>query len=287
MSMNYGIVRPSFWTGSTGRALRQDPDAQRLALYLMTSPHSNSLGVFRCPIQYMATETGSTTEGASMSLARLFLLDFCTYDEVTETVWVHEMAKYQIGVVLKATDKRQKHVQRIFNEIENSLMQQAFFTKYGIAYNLAFDSTSVQDVSSDDGTTKPVPSPSEANVNVNVNSVPSERAPAPLDPERELFDRGKAVLGKNSGGLIVKLLKAKGGKVALARAAIEQASTKQDPAEYIAAAVRGGAGPPGFGERPSGGFAAILIERHREQNDERTIDHDEHQQQLAPKIAGG
>jgi hypothetical protein len=235
----------------------------------------------------MATETGSTIEGALMSLERLFLLDFCTYDEITETIWVHEMAKYQIGASLKARDKRQKHIQRIFNEIENSLIQQAFFAKYGVAYNLVAASDGTQTADPTEEAPKPLPGPSEANVNVNVNSVPTERAPAPLDPERELFDRGKAVLGRSSGGLIVKLLRAKGGKVALARAAIEQASTKQDPAEYIAAAVRGGTGPPAFGEKPSGGFAAILIERHREQNDERTIDHDEHEHQLAPKIAGG
>lgn len=65
---------------------------------------------------------------------------------------------------------------------------------------------------------------------------------APLDPavpEREYFVRGREVLGKGAGGLIGKLLKAKGGNVALARAAIEQASQKQNPTEYIAAICRG------------------------------------------------
>lgn len=66
---------------------------------------------------------------------------------------------------------------------------------------------------------------------------------APPDPsiaERELFDRGKQVLGKSAGGQIAKLKAAKGGNVALARAAIEAASTKQNPAEYIAACCRDG-----------------------------------------------
>ena len=47
-------------------------------------------------------------------------------------------------------------------------------------------------------------------------------ADAPLDPsipEREYFLRGREVLGKGNGALIAKLLKAKGGNVALARAA--------------------------------------------------------------------
>lgn len=57
--------------------------------------------------------------------------------------------------------------------------------------------------------------------------------------EIQFFDRGKKLLGSNSGGLLKNLLKAKGGNVALARAALETASTKQDKREYIGAIVRG------------------------------------------------
>ena len=63
-----------------------------------------------------------------------------------------------------------------------------------------------------------------------------------LDPsiaERDYFARGKAILGKNAGGLLAKLKAAKGGNIALARAAIETASTKENPHEYIGAIVRG------------------------------------------------
>ncbi|MGA8650412.1 MAG: helix-turn-helix domain-containing protein [Xanthobacteraceae bacterium] len=66
------------------------------------------------------------------------------------------------------------------------------------------------------------------------NAAPQSTA----DQERELFRRGKGVLGQNAGGLIKNLLKAK-GSVELARAAIETAATKQDPREYIGAIVRG------------------------------------------------
>lgn len=59
---------------------------------------------------------------------------------------------------------------------------------------------------------------------------------APSNPEKELFDRGKQVLGNGAGGLIAKLLKAK-GSVAQARAAIEQASEKSNPREYVSAIV--------------------------------------------------
>ncbi|WP_051003013.1 hypothetical protein [Bradyrhizobium elkanii] len=63
--------------------------------------------------------------------------------------------------------------------------------------------------------------------------------PPSSDPEIELFRRGKEILGQNAGGMIRQLLTAKGGKTPLARAAIEQASTKENPREYIGAIIRG------------------------------------------------
>lgn len=75
-----------------------------------------------------------------------------------------------------------------------------------------------------------------------------DAADAAPNLERELFERGKQVLGQDAGGLIAKLLKAKKKDVALARAAIETASTKQKPREYIGAVIAGGA-PSGEGKR--------------------------------------
>jgi hypothetical protein len=59
--------------------------------------------------------------------------------------------------------------------------------------------------------------------------------------ERQYFDRGKSLLGRNAGGLLANLLRAKSGNIALARAELERASTKQDPREWLAkiAAPRG------------------------------------------------
>lgn len=69
-------------------------------------------------------------------------------------------------------------------------------------------------------------------------------APVPNSEETELYRRGKQILGSNAGGLIKNLIKAKQGSFALARAAIETASTKQDAREYIGGVINGGTGPP-------------------------------------------
>lgn len=68
-----------------------------------------------------------------------------------------------------------------------------------------------------------------------------EAAPksAPPDDEADLFRRATQVLGKGSGGLVVKLLKAKKGAVPAARAAIEQASLKFNPREYVGRVIAG------------------------------------------------
>ena len=59
------------------------------------------------------------------------------------------------------------------------------------------------------------------------------------DPKKELFDRAIVIFNcdaKRARSLCGKLLKAKGDNIALARAAIETASTMADPIDYIAAA---------------------------------------------------
>jgi hypothetical protein len=67
----------------------------------------------------------------------------------------------------------------------------------------------------------------------------SAAPPDPSIPEREYFLRGREVLGNKSGAMIANLLKAKGKNVALARAALEEASQKQSPMEFVAAICRG------------------------------------------------
>ncbi len=67
-------------------------------------------------------------------------------------------------------------------------------------------------------------------------------APVVPSDEADFFRRIKQVAGPNAGGLGKRLLEAKQGNVALARAAVEQASTKQDPREYLGAIIRGRGG---------------------------------------------
>ena len=148
---DYSKVSGEFWTGKTGKSLRGDMQTQIIAMYLMTSRHSNMIGVFHCPILYMAHETGSPIEGATKSLNKLIEGGFCTYDEDSETVWVHEMARFQIDDTLKSGDKRVSGIQKQFDSLPESLIKQGFYEKYATSFHIKKDQEN-----------KPLTSPSEA-----------------------------------------------------------------------------------------------------------------------------
>lgn len=87
----------------------------------------------------------------------------------------------------------------------------------------------------------------------NANDPPTDAQALPLqerkedaanaafsDFERDYFRRGKEILGASAGGLLVKLLQAKKKNVHIARAALEMASEKHNPREYVGAVIAGG-----------------------------------------------
>jgi hypothetical protein len=135
---DYAKVHPKFWTGETGQALaRRGSDALVVAIYLMTSPHSNMLGLYYQPVLYLAEETGLSPEGAWEGLSACIEEGFCLYDQVTKMVWVLEMASYQIGSALEAKDKRCKGIQKDYAALPNCPFLGAFFDRYAPSFHLA------------------------------------------------------------------------------------------------------------------------------------------------------
>lgn len=152
---DYGIVTPKFWIGDTGKKLRGDASSQLLALYLMTSPHASMIGVYHCPVLYMAHETGLGMEGASKALARLIEVGFCVFDEASETVFVINMAGFQIAESLDPKDKRVLGIQREVNKMEPGHIRAAFLATYSVAFHLKDDAPKV---SPSQAPSKPLPS---------------------------------------------------------------------------------------------------------------------------------
>lgn len=132
----YAQVSPLFWTGKTGKKLRQHGDIQRAAAYLMTSPHSHQSGVYWLPLLYLSSEVGLSIEGASKALAWLSNEGFAKYDEGTEWIWVCEMAAWQIGTELSPTDKRCKGLQQYLTTLPDLPFLPAFIARYRTAFHL-------------------------------------------------------------------------------------------------------------------------------------------------------
>jgi hypothetical protein len=133
----YNKVGAGLWNGETGKALRRrGSDALLVANYLITSPHSNMLGLYHLPIPYMGYETALGEEGARKGLQHCIDLGFCSYDAESEMVWVHEMAKWQVGDDLKAADLRCKGAQRKYDSLPASYLLGLFFERYAAAFHM-------------------------------------------------------------------------------------------------------------------------------------------------------
>ena len=134
---DYSKVGPQFWTGKTGKEIRKKgTEATLVALYLMTSPHSNMLGLYFQPLMYMAYETGLGIEGASKGLQDCTDVGFCSYDDESEMVWVHEMAAFQIADELKESDKRTAGVQKDYDTLQDNPFLASFFDRYQSSFHL-------------------------------------------------------------------------------------------------------------------------------------------------------
>jgi hypothetical protein len=133
---DHAVISPHFWTGDTGRELRKDPDAQRIAFYLMTCPSANMIGLYYLPIPLICHEVGISKEGAMKGLARLSEGGFCAYDAPSEVVFVKQMARYQVGEVVHPGDKRLLGVQRMLLQMKNSCFYNEFLERYAEIFHL-------------------------------------------------------------------------------------------------------------------------------------------------------
>ena len=136
--------------------MRSKPNAQRVAMYLMTAPGSEMTGVFYCPLSYILNDVGSMEpeapsegltgndrritspfEGVAQALVYLNKVGFCFYDFETEWVFVTEMARWQIGEKLRGSDKRISGLRKSVNTMPES-MKSRFLARYNEDFSLGF-----------------------------------------------------------------------------------------------------------------------------------------------------
>ena len=152
----YARVSPKFWINLQGREIKKmGVEAQLIALYLITNPHANMIGVYYLPITTMAHETGISYEDTLKAIEQLIECDYCSYDETFEYVWVHEMAIDQVGIQLKINDNRVKAINDLVEGLPELNFVSHFISKYSIKFYI--HSTNAIHLS-DQGALKSLPS---------------------------------------------------------------------------------------------------------------------------------
>ena len=132
----YAKISPRLWIGNTGKLLRGNLEAQVLASYLLSSPHSNYIGLYYLPIAYICADLGISEEGAMKGLQRLSEVSFMGYDRFSEVVFVYEMATIQIGDSLSPTDNQVKGIQSTYDNLPKNVFLPEFFDRYAECYHL-------------------------------------------------------------------------------------------------------------------------------------------------------
>ena len=199
MMRNFAKISPKFWIGKTGRQIcKLDLNAKFIALYLMTSPHSNMLGIYYLPINYIAHDTCISFEEASKGLAELCELGFCSFDGSCEYIWVHNMALYQVAEQLKANDKRVIAINKSFAELPELIFIGNFFNKYKDLFHL--NNTIRTDLNIIDEPIKtlqcPLEDPTMAHIVNTVEEIFQHWKQIMQHPNAKLDTKRKATIGK-------------------------------------------------------------------------------------------
>lgn len=90
--MRFMKVSPKFWTDE--KTFNLDIPTKLFAIYLLTSPHSNSLGLYYLPKEYAAADLGWNAEEVEKALKKLIEIGFCHYDRGTRIVFLPNFLKY-------------------------------------------------------------------------------------------------------------------------------------------------------------------------------------------------
>jgi hypothetical protein len=181
---DYGKVQTGFWGSGTMQGL--DSDARLLALYLLTSPHTTMIGVFRLPDAYACEDLGWTAERLRNGFETLSKIGFSKYCEKTKWVWV-----------VKFLD---------FNKPENpNQWKAASKLAAAIPDNVSFKAAAVETVSKPLNNT---PAPAPASVPVLKAETPAEIQPV-LDAYHRLLPKCQSVsvLGPKRKRLIAAAIK--------------------------------------------------------------------------------
>lgn len=132
------LVHSTFWTGTTGQSLRGNGDAQRVALYAITSPASHPSGLYAIALAAIAHDIGITMQSLKKAVGTLTEIGFLRYDEDWSWMWVVEMMRFQFGEEMRQNDNRVIGLQRYLDKFANRPFVEEFCSKYGATHGVVY-----------------------------------------------------------------------------------------------------------------------------------------------------
>jgi len=129
-------IKPSFWHSK--KTVQMDPESKLLAIYLMTSPSFQMVGIYHIPKVTLHSHTGLPLEVIDRCLSALEAIGFLHYDENQQIVWVIDMAATQV-----ADNPNLKQIKGVRNELARLWEEESPFVaewlerhkRYGLSIN--------------------------------------------------------------------------------------------------------------------------------------------------------
>ncbi len=87
----YGSIQTSFWTSSTMQPISDK--GKLLAIYLLSSAHTNMLGCFRIPVGYIAEDLRWSSKTLLKTFNELIKINFLTRDQLNDWIVIHSFLK--------------------------------------------------------------------------------------------------------------------------------------------------------------------------------------------------
>lgn len=112
---NYAQIQCAFWVHPKIKELSHN--AKLLAAYLISGPHSNGLGCYRLPLQYINSDLNWRTSTATKAMRELSEIDFCDYCESTQIVFMPNFMRWNSFKNKNVATARQKE----FNQLPSNL----------------------------------------------------------------------------------------------------------------------------------------------------------------------
>jgi hypothetical protein len=137
MTKSFSKLYSDFWINyDNSEVVGLGVETQLMALYLQGNSHRSMLGVYYLPLLYIASDLKLPFKKVRIALEKLCKINYCTYDEKTQYVWVHDLAFEQIGEKVDERDNRTKALHDIWESLPSKLeFLEEIYQKYSTAFH--------------------------------------------------------------------------------------------------------------------------------------------------------